>query len=141
MVVVALAVGVGVVVVLRRTRLGLVGRAVIMDEELAQALGINIDLVRAVSFATGAALACLAGAIIAPLTSIDPNMGVSWLINAFMLSLLGGVSVPALAGATLVLGSAQVAVGYLSNGVVAGVTIVTLAIVILRVRPSGFSRE
>ena len=138
---VAILLGLSVIAVLRGTRLGLVGRAVIMDEELAQVMGIDTHFVRAVTFAIGAALASFAGAVIAPLTSIDPNMGVGWLINAFMLSLLGGISVPALAGASTTLGAAQVAVGYLMNGVVAGITIVTLAVIILRIRPTGFARD
>jgi urea transport system permease protein len=141
MVPVAVLMGLAVLVVLQRTRLGLVGRAVIMDEELASVLGVNTDLVRFVSFTIGAALASLAGALITPLSSIDPNMGVPWLINAFMLSLLSGVSVASLTAATVVLGGAQVVVGYTVNAVLAGVTIVTLAVLILRLRPAGFTRD
>jgi branched-subunit amino acid ABC-type transport system permease component len=140
LVVFAVVLGLAMLAVLQRTRLGLVGRAVIMDDELAAVLGVNTDLVRFVSFSAGAALASLAGALITPLASVDPNMGVPWLINAFMLSLLVGVSVPGLAAATIVLGGSQVAVGYLVNAVVAGLTIVTLSVLLLRLRPSGFTR-
>jgi branched-subunit amino acid ABC-type transport system permease component len=112
-----------------------------MNADLAQVLGINTELVRFVSFTIGSALAALAGAMIVPLTSVDPNMGVPWLINAFMLALLAGVSVASLMAATLVLGGAQVVVAYGANSVLAGLTIVTVAVIVLRLRPSGFTRQ
>src|SRR2546426_10715392 len=78
-----------------------------MNEELAQALGINTRLVRFVTFGLGAGLAALAGALLTPLISVHPNLGVPWLINAFMLVLVAGVSLLNLALAALVLGGAQ----------------------------------
>ena len=59
------------------TRLGLSTRAVIMNENLARGLGIDSGLVRFVTFGIGAALAALAGALITPLSSVDPNMGLA----------------------------------------------------------------
>jgi urea transport system permease protein len=57
------------------TRLGLATRAVIMNEMLAQGLGVDSSRVRLVTFALGSGLAALAGALITPLSSVDPNMG------------------------------------------------------------------
>jgi branched-chain amino acid transport system permease protein len=136
---VALALVLGLV--LNGTRLGLQTRAVIMNETLARALGINSGLVRFVTFSLGAALASLAGALITPLSSVDPNMGVPWLINAFMLVLVSGISLLSLAIACLVLGGAQVLVSVYGNPVLGGLTIVVLAALILRIRPQGFARE
>src|SRR5205823_1609838 len=99
----ALALGVAVWLVMQRTQIGIVARAVIMNEELAQALGINTRLVRFVTFCLGAGLAALAGALLTPLVSVHPNLGVPWLINAFMLVLVAGVSLANLALAALVL--------------------------------------
>jgi hypothetical protein len=67
--------GVLVWLVMRRTQIGVVARAVIMNEELAQSLGINTRLVRFVTFCLGAGLASLAGALITPLVSVHPNLG------------------------------------------------------------------
>ena len=90
----AVVLGVAVWLVMQRTQIGIVARAVIMNEELAQALGINTRLVRFVTFGLGAGLAALAGALLTPLISVHPNLGVPWLINAFMLVLVAGVSAP-----------------------------------------------
>jgi urea transport system permease protein len=136
----AVAIGLVLAAVLHGTRLGLVTRAVIANEDLARGLGINSGLVRFLTFSLGAALASLAGALLTPLSSVDPNMGVPWLVSAFMLVLVSGVSLLALAAATLVLGGAQVLVSTYGNPVLGGLTIVVLAAVILRIRPQGFSR-
>jgi branched-subunit amino acid ABC-type transport system permease component len=129
---VAVVLGVLVWLVMRRTQIGIVAQAVIMNEELAQALGINTRLVRFVTFCLGAGLASLAGALITPLVSVHPNVGVPWLINAFMLVLVAGVSLGNLALAALILGGAQVLVSSYGNPVLGSLTIVILAVVILR---------
>jgi branched-subunit amino acid ABC-type transport system permease component len=131
-----IAIGLGGLVwlVMRRTQIGIVARAVIMNEELAQALGINTRAIRAVTFCLGAGLASLAGALITPLVSVHPNLGVPWLINAFMLVLVAGVSLGNLALAALVLGGAQVLVSSYGNPVLGSLTIVILAVIILRFR-------
>ena len=91
-----------------------------MNENLARGLGINSGLVRFVTFSLGAGLAALAGALITPLSSVDPNMGVPWLVNAFMLVMVSGMSLVSLAVACLVLGGAQVLVSTYSNPVLGG---------------------
>jgi len=131
---VAIILGVLVWLVMRRTQIGVVARAVIMNEELAQSLGINTRLVRFVTFCLGAGLASLAGALITPLVSVHPNLGVPWLINAFMLVLVAGVSLGNLALAALALGGAQVLVSAYGNPVLGSLTIVILAVLILRFR-------
>ncbi len=136
---IALALAIGLV--LNGTRLGLHTRAVIMNENLARGLGINSGLVRFITFSIGAGLASLAGALITPLSSVDPNLGVPWLVSAFMLVLVSGMSLASLALACLVLGGAQVLVSSYGNPVLGGLTIVVLAALILRFRPQGFARE
>lgn len=131
---IAVAFGVLVWLVMQRTQIGVVAQAVIMNEELAQALGINTRLVRFVTFCLGAGLASLAGALLTPLVSVHPNLGVPWLINAFMLVLVAGVSLGNLALAALVLGGAQVLVSSYGNPVLGSLTIVILAVIILRFR-------
>jgi branched-chain amino acid transport system permease protein len=137
----ALVIGGSLAALLQGTRLGLVTQAVIMNEDLARGLGINSGLVRFFTFSLGAALASLAGALITPLSSVDPNMGVPWLVNAFMLVLVSGVSFLSLFVATVVFGAAQVLVSTFVSPVLGGLTIVVLAAVLLRIRPQGFSRE
>jgi branched-chain amino acid transport system permease protein len=131
---IAAVLGVLVWLVMRRTQIGLVAQAVIMNEELAQALGINTRLVRFITFCLGAGLASLAGALITPLVSVHPNLGVPWLINAFMLVLVAGVSLGNLALAALILGGAQVLVSSYGNPVLGSLTIAIMAVIILRFR-------
>ena len=131
---IAAVLGVLVWLLMRRTQIGIVAQAVIMNEELAQALGINTRLVRFVTFCLGAGLASLAGALITPLVSVHPNLGVPWLINAFMLVMVAGVSLGNLALAALILGGAQVLVSSYGNPVLGSLTIIIVAVIILRFR-------
>jgi branched-subunit amino acid ABC-type transport system permease component len=136
----ALLVAAAIAGVLSGTRLGLVTRAVTMNETLARALGVNSARVRLSAFAFGAGLACLAGALITPLSSVDPNMGVPWLTNAFMLAMVSGTSLLSLAAACLLLGGAQVLVSVAVSPILGAMTIVVLGAVVLRLRPAGFAR-
>lgn len=136
----AVVLGVGFSVLLDGTRLGLSARAVIANEELARGLGLDTVGVRRVTFALGAGLAAAAGALLTPLSSVDPNMGVPWLVNAFMLVMVSGASFAALAVACLVLGTLQVVVSTVVSPVLGGLAIVLAAALLLRVRPQGFAR-
>lgn len=138
---IAAALGLALTALLQGTRLGLETRAVIMNEDLARGLGINSALVRFITFTLGSALAGVAGALITPLSSVDPNMGVPWLVNAFMLVLVSGASLASLLVSCLVLGGAQVLVATHLSPVLGGLTIAVLAAVILRIRPQGFARD
>lgn len=140
MVGVAIALAAAVTAIMQGTRLGLAARAVIMNESLAVSLGINSGLVRFATFSIGAGLAGMAGALITPLLSIDPLMGLPWLLNAFMLVMISGTSLLSLAVACLVLGGAQVVVSTFGNPVIGALAIVVLAAVLLRLRPAGFAR-
>jgi branched-chain amino acid transport system permease protein len=141
LVLIALALGGALAALLYFTRFGLTARAVIMNEDLARGLGIDSDRVRLVTFGLGAALASMAGALITPLLAVEPNMGLPWLINSFMLVLVSGVSIVGLGLASLILGGAQVVVSTYLSPVIGGLTIVVLAAVILRIRPQGLARE
>lgn len=136
----ACLVAAGIGLVLNGTRLGLITRAVTMNESLARALGVNSAWVRLSSFAIGAGLACLAGALITPLSSVDPNMGVPWLTNAFMLAMISGTSLVSLALSSVVLGAAQVLISVNISPILGSLTIVVLGAVALRIRPEGFAR-
>ncbi|MCF3931901.1 branched-chain amino acid ABC transporter permease [Acuticoccus sp. M5D2P5] len=134
---IAIAIGIALTALFYGTRFGLQARAVIMNETLARGLGIDSGRVRTLTFGLGAGLACAAGALITPLLSVDPNMGLPWLVNSFMLVLVSGVSIPSLALASLILGGAQVAVSTYISPIIGGLTIVVLAAFILRINPRG----
>ena len=136
---VSIAIGVALTSLLYFTRFGLNARAVIMNEDLARGLGINSTMVRLLTFGLGAALASMAGALITPLISVDPNLGLPWLVNSFMLVLVSGISIPGLMIASVILGGAQVVVSTYISPILGGLTIVVLAAVILRIRPKGIT--
>ena len=136
----ALVIGAAFALTLQGTRLGLSARAVIMNETLARGLGIDTGRVRLTTFMIGAGLAALAGVLLTPMTSVDPNMGVAWLIGAFMLVMVADTSYVALAVACLVFGGAQVLVSTFVNPVLGSISVAVLAALVLRVSPRGFSR-
>jgi branched-chain amino acid transport system permease protein len=126
---------------LNGTRFGVRTRAVIMNENLARGLGINAERIRFVTFGLGAGLGALAGALITPLSSVDPNMGLAWLISAFMLVMVSGHSITALLLTCLAYGACQVLVSVLVSPILGGVTIAVLAALTLRLRPQGFAHD
>ena len=91
-------------VLIQRTRLGMMIRAGASNREMAQSLGIDIDLLYRFVFALGVALAALAGMIAAPVSSVFPGMGNQVLIICFVVVVIGGIgSVKgALVGALLI---------------------------------------
>ena len=133
---VAIAVVAGTFFLFYRTRLGLAARGVIANRTMAASLGIDTRRMDRATFAFGAALAGLAGAVMAPLMSVDPQMGVGFLVPAFLSILIGGAgSLPgALLGTSVIAGSSTV-VASLWTQVVAQIAVFSLAIVIIRVFP------
>lgn len=121
------------------TRFGIKTRAVIMNEDLARGLGIHSGRIRFITFSLGAALGSLAGTLITPLSSVDPDMGLPWLVSAFMLVMVSGHSMISLLVTCLVFGACQVLVGTFVSPVLGGLTIAVLAALTLRIRPKGFS--
>jgi branched-subunit amino acid ABC-type transport system permease component len=125
---------------LNGTRFGVKTRAVIMNEDLASGLGIHSGRIRFITFSLGAGLGTLAGTLITPLSSVDPGMGLPWLVSAFMLVMVSGHSMLGLLTTCLVFGACQVLVSTYANPVLGGLTIAVLAALTLRIRPKGFSR-
>jgi urea transport system permease protein len=137
---VAIAVAAGTFFLFYRTRLGLAARGVIANRTMAASLGIDTRAMDRATFAFGAALAGLAGAVMAPLMSVDPQMGVGFLVPAFLSILVGGAgSLPgALLGTSVIAGSSTV-VASLWTQVVAQIAVFSLAIVIIRIFPRGLA--
>jgi branched-subunit amino acid ABC-type transport system permease component len=137
---VAFVMGLALTGLLAGTRFGINTRAVIMNETLASGLGINSARIRFITFSLGAGLGTLAGSLITPLSSVDPGMGVPWLVSAFMLVMVSGHSMASLMVTCLVFGACQVIVSTYASPVLGGLTISVLAALTLRIRPKGFAR-
>jgi len=91
-----------------RTRYGAILRAGIEDKDMAAALGINIRRVFTLTFAAGAGLAGLGGALMVPVRGLLPTMGLDILPFAFVVVVLGGLgSLPGAILAGLLVGVVQ----------------------------------
>ena len=90
-IVVALAVALGLYLVVMRTRIGMLIRAGASNREMIGALGINIKLLYTLVFGLGAALAGLAGLMQAPILTAQIGMGENILIVTFVVIIIGGI--------------------------------------------------
>lgn len=84
---------------LYRHRQGMAIRAVAMNPDAAQAVGVNLAMIFTLAIALGTGLAGLAGALIAPLFNVYPAVGFVFTVKAFAITILGGLG--NLAGALL----------------------------------------
>ncbi len=122
----------------RFTKIGLVARAVMANEDLARGLGLNTYAVRLWTFTIGAALAGAAGVLIAPLFPITAFIGLNYLIPAFLVVLLAGRTVWGLVLGDIVMGGGQSAVAVFVNPILALAAMLIVAVLILRFVPNGF---
>jgi len=79
------------VLMLRRTTLGLQFRAVAQNRAMARAMGIRSAWVDAMTFGLGSGVAGIAGVALSQLTNVGPNLGQSYIIDSFMVVVFGGV--------------------------------------------------
>jgi len=77
--------------VLKRTRLGLEVRAVAQNRAMARAMGIRSQWVDAMTFGLGAGIAGIAGVALSELTNVGPNLGQAYIVDSFMVVVFGGV--------------------------------------------------
>ena len=77
--------------VLKRTRLGLDIRAVAQNRSMARAMGIRSKWVDAMTFGLGSGIAGVAGVALSQLTNVGPNLGQSYIVDSFMVVVFGGV--------------------------------------------------
>ena len=86
-----LVIAAGLWLVMTRTRIGMLVRAGASNRRMVAALGINIEILFALVFAVGAALAGLAGMLISPITEASIGMGNEIIIIAFVVIIIGGI--------------------------------------------------
>nr|HPQ96619.1 urea ABC transporter permease subunit UrtB [Thiolinea sp.] len=77
--------------ILSRTRLGLLVRAVSQNRAMAKAMGVRSARVDALTFGLGAGIAGVAGVALSQLTNVGPNLGQSYIIDSFMVVVFSGV--------------------------------------------------
>jgi urea transport system permease protein len=127
-----------VVVIIARTRVGLLVRAVHQDRDMAEALGINSRSVDLIVFAIGSGVAGLAGSALALIAPVTPTVGQSYIVYAFLVVILGGL------GSVLGTSIAAVLVGLFSAGAqiftslsTSDVLLLLFVIAFIQFRPRG----
>jgi len=137
-IVVTLLVMVGCYLLLSRTSFGLRVRATLENPALARASGISTSLIYGTTFAFGAALAGLAGALVVPVFSLFADLGIRFLIQGFVAVMVGGVGsfIGPVAGAA-VIGTLSAALPWVMAPVIADILVFVLAIVFIKFRPQG----
>jgi len=130
-------------VLMTKTRLGMIIRAGVQDPQMVEALGINVKKVFTVVFAMGVAMAALGGIGAGPFLPIQPQMGDQYLMQGFITVVIGGMGsyVGAFVGA-LILGMARAFGDYFAlklslSPALAEASTVIIMIIVLLVRPQG----
>ena len=127
--------------VLRRTRLGMMIRAGASNREMIASLGIDINRLYRIVFAIGVALAALAGAIAAPVSSVYPGMGNGVLIICFVVVVIGGIgSIKGAFVAAMLVGFVDT-FGQVFFPGVAGVLVYVLMAAVLLFKPEGLFKQ
>jgi urea ABC transporter permease protein UrtB len=121
-----------------RTDFGLRVQATISDRAMAEAVGINAARIDQAVFVLGAGLAGLAGAVMSPVVAINPNMGLDYFAQTFLVVIIGGLGqlLGVVGGGTLI-GMLEAGFSAFLKPIVAQVIVLTLAIVAIRLRPQG----
>jgi urea transport system permease protein len=134
----ALMVFAALLVVLKRTPLGLQVRAVSQNRAMARAMGVRSQRVDALTFGLGAGVAGVAGVALSQLTNVGPNMGQSYIIDSFMVVVFGGVGNlwGTLIGG-LTLGVANKLLEPWSGAVLAKILVLVFIILFIQKRPRG----
>ncbi len=121
-----------------KSQVGRAMRAVAQNKDAAALLGINPVFVGTIGFVLGTALATLAGALVSPIFSVDPQMGVGLTIKAFVIVIIGGMgSIPGAVLAGILLGLFEGVGGiYVDNAQLAVLEFLVI-ILFLILRPKG----
>ena len=125
--------------VLNKTSLGLLIRAVMQNRNMAACMGVRTERVNMMTFAFGCGLAGLAGAFLSQIGNVGPSLGQNYIVDAFMTVVVGGVG--------NILGTVISAFGigmadqslqqYLGNPVIGKILVLGAIILFLQWRPAG----
>jgi branched-chain amino acid transport system permease protein len=133
---------IGLVLLTKKTKIGLAMKATSQKSDTAMLMGINIGKVYIFTFALGAALAGAAGALYGILFPFNPVIGALPTIKAFAIIILGGLgSIPGAVIGGLLYGIAENTAVYLMGGIWQDAIAFALLIGVLVIRPTGLFGE
>ena len=136
----ALGVLAGIYLVFMRTRFGVHARATMQNAAIAQATGVRVNRVYALSFGIGAGLAGFCGALYAPTMTLIPTMGAAFLVESFVTVVVGGANVLlGTAPAGILLAVIRTALNGWGGQIVGQIGMLLAVILVIRVLPEGMS--
>ena len=127
-----------VALILVRTRLGLFVRAVTQNRRMASCVGVPTGRTDALAFALGSGIAGLGGVALSQFTNVGPDMGQAYIVDSFMVVVLGGVG--QLAGTVIASFGLGIASKFLegwTGAVIAKILVLVFIIVFIQRRPQG----
>jgi urea transport system permease protein len=129
--------------ILKKTRAGLLVRATMDRTDMAEAMGINTKRVYSFGFVAGSALAGLAGALVSPIASISPLMGLDYVTKSFLVVMVGGTeSMFSTIGGAAIIGGLQNILNYFMDATKSWMIVLIIVIVAIWIRPQGvFSKK
>jgi branched-chain amino acid transport system permease protein len=123
---------------LNKTETGAIMRGASQDREMSSALGINVTRVYTLTFATGAALAALAGVLMAPIYFVYPTMGIDAILRAFIVVIVGGMgSLTGAVVASLLIGEVESLASLWISPTWAETLVFVALIITMIVKPTG----
>ena len=134
----AVAVLLGMVFMITKTRLGLFVRGVTQNRPIAASMGVNTERIDMLAFALGSGIAGLAGAALSQIGNVGPDLGQNYIVDSFLVVVLGGVG--QLVGtvyAALGLGILNKLLEGLAGAVLAKITVLVMIVVFIQKRPQG----
>ena len=123
-----------------KTSFGALARATIEKPEIASSMGVNVKNVYSVTFAIGAGLAGVTGALYAPTMTIVPSIGQAFIVRAFITVVTAGASpFIGLVPAAAFLSTVQTSVTFFYKATIGIIALLFSVIIIIRFLPKGFS--
>jgi len=135
----ALLIVIGVWLVLTRTPLGLLMRAVMQNRGMASCMGVRTERVNMLTFGLGSGLAGLAGTFLSQIGNVGPSMGQNYIVDCFMTVVVGGVgNLPGTVISAFAIGQADQSLQqYLGDPVIGKILVLLCIILFLQWRPAG----
>jgi urea transport system permease protein len=135
----AVLIVIGTWLLLSKTPLGLLIRAVMQNRSMASCMGVRTTRVNMLTFAFGSGLAGLAGAFLSQIGNVGPSMGQTYIVDSFMTVVVGGVgNIIGTVYSALGIGTADQVLQQLTGSPVTGKIVVLVCIILfLQWKPGG----
>lgn len=134
----AVVIVIGTWLILTKTPLGLLIRAVMQNRNMASCMGVRTERVNMLTFAFGSGLAGLAGAFLSQIGNVGPSLGQSYIVDCFMTVVVGGVgNLIGTVCSALGIGVIDQALQPIIGPVMGKITVLAAIILFLQWRPAG----